>query len=216
MLTNDVDSLVCGLAAQVARKHRLFDYAYDLAQVGRTWVLAHPERVGRWLEADDNQSWRQMSAAVTGSLEQEARREKAAREGYSLEDEAYYSAELIVETLPSIFDPNRWVAPQGEQHEVRGTSDPAVSPVWPAHLADISRALDRSPMGAMSRAAIHLRFRDGLSELEIAARLALSVDEVAEYILAGIRSMVAYLGGPRPRTCDTSCQECGGVLLSRA
>jgi DNA-directed RNA polymerase specialized sigma24 family protein len=213
MLTNEVDALVHGLAIQVARRYRT-SAREDLLQQGRLWVLAHPLRMAEWLEADDTAAWGRMSAAITAELEAYARREKAAALGYALEDEAYYTVSLIEEMLPAVFDVDRELAPTLEKNEVKGPSDPAISAVWPAHLADVSAALDRSPMDSVSAAAIYARYEQGMTDQEIAADSLIPLDAVEPAIQRGLAAMVRYLGGERPRPCGRSCSECHGSLLT--
>lgn len=223
MLTNEVDALIHGLAVQVARRYRTSDGSRrtyverdDLLQQGRLWVLAHPIRMGEWLEADDDQAWRQMSQAIAAEMEAYARREKAASLGYELEDEAFYTIEMIESLLPAVFDPEREMAPVLERQEVAAPSDPAVSAVWPAHLADVSAALDRLPPGVQD--CVVMRYAEDMTDYEIAATLwtrgpDIEVAEVAPMIQSGLQAMVRYLGGERPRPCGRSCKECHGTLL---
>lgn len=219
MLTNEVDALIHGLATQVARRYRMV-VRDDLLQQGRLWVLAHPLRMEAWLSDDDAASWRKMSEAIAAELEAYAHREKAAKLGYELEDEAYYTVEMIEELLPAVFDPDRETAPVLEQQEVRAPSDPAISAVWPCHLADVSAALVKCSMGPYVRASIVFRYADGLTDYEIAAWLRqageddVTYDDVAVMIQQGLRAMVHYLGGDRPRPCGRSCHECHGSLLT--
>lgn len=215
MLTNEVDALVHGIAIQVARRYRTSSRE-DLLQQGRLWVLAHPKRMDYWLEQDDAEAWRRIDSAVRAELECYARYEKAARTGYALEDEAYYSTDMIEELLPAIFDPDREAAPVMERQEVRAPSDPAISAVWPCHLADVSAALDRSSMPGPARVLIGRRYEFGMSDPEIAEEFNITTDEVASLIHSGLQAMIGYLGGSRPSSCTKTCPECHGSLLTVA
>lgn len=211
MLTPEVDALVHGIAIQVARCYRTSD-RQDLVQQGRLWVLSHPQRMADWLEADDGEAWAQLDAAVRAEMERYARVEKAAVLGYELEDEAYYSADLVEALLPSVFDTEREIAPVHERDEVRGSTDPAISAVWPIHLADIGAAFDRAHMTVDERAAIRARYGVALNDYEIARTLSVNYDAVDPCIASGIQAMLRYLGGARPKPCKRSCKECHGSL----
>lgn len=206
---DELDALVHGLARQVSRQYRMVPFE-DIFQHGRTWILSHPQRVDEYLgDEDAKRGWRKLSTATTKAMQQMARHEKAFSSGYRPEDEAFYNAALVELVLPAVFNPEDAAdSPQGEQHEIRAASDPAVQDPWPVHLADVGRALRRSELSVRQRGMLDLRYGLHKPLAVVAAVYDVAIGQAEAELHDALRRIVDKLGGERPAPCPRGCASC--------
>lgn len=176
----------------------------DLIQVGWEWCLKHPERLGGYLEDEDEEkSARLIAGALRNVCKQYAREEKAALIGYAPADEAFYSLGILAGDqqqntgglLHFIYDDEAWLAPP--QREVaRNPGDPAEGMTWQAMLSDVSRAV--AMLDDDARALIEARFRDLRLLEDIGAEYGRSKATISGRLKSRIRRVQTHLGGFKP------------------
>lgn len=162
---------------------------------------------------------RRAFASMRWAGERYCRKEKAAREGYSVEDEAFYGIKALQELLVNYYtDGITAHAPIGTADSVRHQkSDGSTSGNYLVSLLDIDRGLEMVPSHYRQRLALrygplaHLSDDGiaGLSQSEIHDltgwhhdRLALVLgstgDKVRHRTETALRALQAALGGPSP------------------
>ena len=209
---NEVDALIHGLARQVHRSYRMVPFQ-DLYECGLIWVQAHPLRVREYLDhEDEKRGWGKLTVAIIRAMSRMARQEKAFSAGYRPEDEAYYNLALVETVLPAVFNPDEaGDAPQGEQHEIRGSHDPSVQNPWPVHLADVSRAWKRADLSVAQRGMVRLRYGEHKPLAIVAAVYERGIADVEHELRDALRRLIDQLGGDKPQPCPHACKECPRV-----
>lgn len=204
-----------GAANDVARRFYSYVQRDDLLSEGFLWSLEHRKRLEHY-DKDENAKRAQyrLLRDLTMCMEQYARKEKAARLGYDIADEAFYSEALIGLLLPSVLNKD-YATPRGEESEVRGNSDPAEGGTWQAQLTDVARAWNEAPLAERERGAILMYYGLGYSQDDIATHLGVDQSSVSRRIDSGLRKMNAALGGTKPRDCPYDCECHEGRLRVR-
>lgn len=129
-----------GLAASpIYRRYRQYVHVDDLRQECWLWVLEHKRRAVELLDRSEAYLIRRLRTVA----ERYARKQKAARCGYSPDDEAYYSISRIAELLPDALDPEA-TPPTGQASEIRGSSEQHGE--WETSIADIRGAVAKLPV----------------------------------------------------------------------
>lgn len=212
---DEADPLIHGLAVTTHRKYRSVAVD-DLVQCGREWVLGHPKLVATWVEGEDEKAgWAKLSKALGRILNAAARREKAYLAGYHPDDEAYYNVSLIESILPAVFDDSVADAPPAnERGEERSVNDPAITALWPVHLADVIRAWKKGSLTLDERHVLALRYSDHLPLAGVAHLLQTDIEGVEDLVRSGMGKLIDALGGPPEQGCSRNCPECGQGVAS--
>lgn len=201
---------------QAARRNVIF-YPYlsvpQYADAGWEWVKHHQTRV---LTAFRDEDVPRLIRAIGRYLEMAGRREKAARSGYRIEDEAFYPKTLIELALPALWDITLATeAPRSPDEGGDGylppkrISDPAEGNNWLATVVDVRNAYMETVLTHDQEMWLGQRYEMNWSTEHIAHRAETSVEVVDQQIDAALRKIQRTLGGERPTGCSSSC-ECGG------
>lgn len=158
-------------AAGVAYRWQRWVGADDLRQELWLWVCSHPDMALALAE----KGWLTRRLRTVG--ERYARRQKAAKLGYSPQDEVFYSVSRIRRMLPEALDPE--ATPPVETYRENGLYGE-----WVTALADVRRALQL--VKEQHRRALLAWYRGERG------------DE-AEDVVAALFAVQHQLGGSRPR-----------------
>lgn len=164
-------------ARPVYRRFRSHVRLDDLMQELWVWVFGHQATVAELLARSDAYLIRRLRTHA----ERYARREKAAREGYSPDDEAFYSIGQIIGLLPDVLDPYA-LPSQVRASEISGKSESYMD--WETSVADVRKAASKLADG-------HLREIRGWMDQDMP-------DPIPDDVLSALRMMQRYLGGPKP------------------
>lgn len=202
-------------AADVRRRFIGYVERDDLVNEGWIWRLEHERRFGQYRNDDNEKRGRyRLLRDLTMRMEQYARKEKAAKLGYSADDEAFYSQALVGLILPSILHED-FDQPQQESDGIRGTTDPAEMGTWMAHRTDVAKAWESAPLSDTEREAIALCYGMGMSQREAAEVAGCHHTTIEERCRTGMKKMLAALGGEKPQGCPFTCECHEGKLRLR-
>lgn len=101
-----LDGLVPSVVMTIQRRYKAFVEKGDLLQEAWAFVLSRAEQFNELL-SDENEvqrKWNEKRIAwqIRRNLERYARKEKAAKSGYQINDEAYYDTITIAQLLPFV------------------------------------------------------------------------------------------------------------------
>ena len=101
-----LDELVPSVVYTIHRKYRQWTEKGDLLQEGWAFVLSRADQFNELLsdESDIQRKWNEKKIAwqIRRTLERYARKEKAAKSGYQINDETYYDTVTIAQLLPFV------------------------------------------------------------------------------------------------------------------
>ena len=101
-----LDELVPSVVYTIHRKYRQWTEKGDLLQEGWAFVLSRADQFNEMLsdESDIQRKWNEKKIAwqIRRTLERYARKEKAAKSGYQINDETYYDTVTIAQLLPFV------------------------------------------------------------------------------------------------------------------
>lgn len=176
-LAKRIEWCVLRAAAPIYRRYKDHVHMEDVRQELWLWALGHKDTTRELLGRSDGFLVRRLRSVA----ERYARREKAARGGYSPADECFYSLTQIANLLPEALDPTS-AGSGAAGSKVSGTSETYME--WETSIADIRGAvakLQPEPRGRLSQWVGHM---------DMAA--------IPEDIKAILRQIQMRLGGPRP------------------
>lgn len=208
-LTNDEHHRLSALALQVARKTRrqypMCDEP-DLISEGLMWVWTHPKKAREFLDDEDSvRGTRMLHASMRNHVRDFARKERAERYGYELEDDMFYSLTMLKGVgrgkglLHYVYDREAWLKPPPGDDAPKAPGDPAEGMNWQTTLIDVQRAVQGLSREDERLLAAH--FEQGLTYQQIgwATPTPVAVSTVAKRIDAVVVKVQDALGGRRPR-----------------
>lgn len=193
-------SAVALQAARAVRKRYPNSDTDDLTQVGLMWCVRHPRKLREYV---DSEQQGKLFVALKNYVWVYARNERANREGYVLEDDAFYSKRMLKGDgtnpglLHYVFDRENWEKPptRGEGAG-RSKGDPAEGGTWLAIMVDVDKALQS--LDVADRNLLKLHYDQG-ETYEAIAFGSVSKTTVAKYIDRAVAKMQDFLGGSKPR-----------------
>lgn len=197
-------SAVALQAARAVRKRYPNADTDDLTQVGLTWCVQHPRKLREYVSEEKTGA---LYIALHNHIKVYARNDRAEREGYMLDDDAFYSKRMLKGDgtnpglLHYVFDRENWEKPptRGEGAG-RSKGDPAEGGTWLAIMVDVDKAL-----GALNKAEYNLlkaHYCDGNTYESLTGQygpLPVSKTTIATGIDRAVAKMQDYLGGSKPR-----------------
>lgn len=207
-LTNDEHHRLSALALQVARKVRR-QYSMcdeqDLISEGLMWVWTHPKKAREFLDDEYQRGTRMLHASMRNHVRDFARKERAGRYGYELEDDMFYSLAMLKGAgrgkglLHYVYDRETWAKPPPGDEGPRSPGDPAEGNGWLATLVDVHRAVQSLPRADERLLAAH--FEQGLTYEQIGSAFPtpVAVSTVSKRIDQVVVKVQDALGGQRPR-----------------
>ena len=101
-----LDDLVPSVVVTIHRRFRVYTEKADLLQEAWAFVLSRADAFNELLdiESETQRKWNEKKIAwqIRRTLERYARKEKAAKSGYQINDEAYYDTITIAQLLPFV------------------------------------------------------------------------------------------------------------------
>lgn len=194
-------SAVALQAARAVRKRYPNADTDDLTQVGLMWCVRHPRKLREYV---DSEQQGKLFVALKNYAWVYARNERAEREGYVLEDDAFYSKRMLKGDgtnpglLHYVWDRENWEKPptRGEGAG-RSKGDPAEGGTWLAIMVDVDKALTALDVTDYNLLRTHFKFGETYEEMTIGA--VVSKTTVATRIDRAVAKMQEFLGGSKPR-----------------
>lgn len=208
-LTTEENQGIAKLALIVARKTRkqypMVDID-DLIQESWVWTITHPKKTREYLDDEDKQrGTRMLVAALKNSVKDYARKERAQRFDYVLEDDVFYSLSMLKGAgrgkglLHYVYDRDAWLKPPSRDDAPRSAGDAAEGNGWLATLVDVDRALKTLPRADQGLLEAH--FRNGYTYEQIGSSfpVPVSAKTVSLKVDAAVVKVQDALGGNRPK-----------------
>jgi DNA-directed RNA polymerase specialized sigma24 family protein len=195
-------------AESVHYHHKDYTTVDDLYQSAWEYLLRHPVMWSQFEEAEDRvMAERTLDRIVMDHLRGIARREKAERSGYHVDDECTYSPKVIAELLPMTFAIESALLPAAASDDAPGRGgNPHGQGDFVASLLDVRNAWITTAFRGDEARLIEARFVDDMSVEHIAASFSTTPDEVKKQLARGLRRMVERLGGLPSRGCPGDCE----------
>lgn len=201
-----LEDIIPSVVGTIYRRFRQWVERADLTQEAWAFVLSRAEQFNETLSEENevHRKWNEKKVAwqIRRTLERYARKEKAAKSGYKINDEVYYDTVTIAQLLPfvikaSINDTSL------EQSQVlindgqpRKPSAPAEGGNLLAMLVDIKQAYEK--LEKEEQEILRLRYHDGVTLQHLAEYLECAVSTADRRANNCLRSLQNRLGGDSP------------------
>ena len=207
-LPEGVDESVNGVAGAVWRQYRRWVDREDLVQEGYIWCLSRiPQIQEAMAEPDESvrkHNERRLWWQLKRVCERYARREKATRSGYVVQDEFFYETSTIAQMLPhiltNIFD--GVLLEQAQQLLDDGmpkrSSAPAEGRNLLAMLIDIKKGYEQ--LEQAQKDLIKARYYDNLTLAQMAQLFECSISTADRRCENAIKALQRIVGGENPWT----------------
>lgn len=201
-----LDDLVPSVVTTIHRRFRAYVERGDLLQEAWTFVLSRAEHFNEIL-SDENEvqrKWNEKKVAwqIRRSLERYARKEKANKSGYQINDEAYYDTVTISQLLPFVI--KSVISDTAlEQSQIlvndgtpRKPSAPAEGGNLLAMLVDIKKAYEK--LEKQDQDILRLRYHDNLTLQLISEYLECAISTADRRCTQALRKLQNNIGGDSP------------------
>ena len=198
--------IVPSVANTVFKRYRNFVEREDLKQELLKWAFSRADFINEQLSETDTDKLKHNEGRVAFQMkraaERYARKEKAARSGYQLGDEAYYDTATLAQLLPfviaSVLDGT--VLEQAQEMirdgQPKGSSSPAEGGTLLAALIDIKKEYIK--MEQEDQKVLVLRYHESCTLEQIAAILECSKSSADRRCNHALRELNNKLGGASP------------------
>jgi RNA polymerase sigma factor (sigma-70 family) len=201
-----LDDLVPSVVTTIHRRFRAYTERSDLLQEAWAFVLTRAENFNELL-SDENEvqrKWNEKRVAwqIRRCLERYARKEKASKSGYHLNDEAYYDTVTISQLLPFVI--KSVISDTAlEQSQIlvndgtpRKPSAPAEGGNLLAMLVDIKKAYEK--LEKQDQEILRLRYHDNLTLQLISEYLECAISTADRRCTQALRKLQNNIGGDSP------------------
>ena len=202
----NIDAIVVSVVSVVARRYRAYVEKADLLQEAWAFVLSKADQFNELLTTDNEiqQKWneKKMAWQIRRALERYARKEKASKSGYQINDEAYYDTITIAQLLPFVIKSfvNDTALEQSQILVNDGTpkrpSAPAEGGNLLAMLVDIKKAYER--LEKEDQDILALRYHENQTLQHIAEYLECAVSTADRRCGQALRRLQEKIGGETP------------------
>lgn len=199
--TNEDEAAVTSAAKILTNRYRGIVEYEDVRQECYVWLLENHSRVQQWREdRTEEAAQKSIVASMRNAVDRYCRKEKANAEGYSPEDEFFYSIPQVAELLRTYFDPD-WMVPGGIVYDDRTTGGrpPSEGGNLMAMVADVGRAYEDLP--AHDRTVLREVYGSGEPADNIsvlAVELGISFTAAEWRVRRVVGRLREKLGGPSP------------------
>lgn len=201
-----LNDLVPSVVTTIHRRFRAFTERGDLMQEAWAFVLSRAEQFNELLEIDNEvqRKWNEKRIAwqIRRNLERYARKEKAVKSGYQINDEAYYDTVTIAQLLPFVIK-SSVLDTALEQSQVLVNDGTPKKPSAPAEggnllamLVDIKKAYEK--LDKDEQEILRLRYYDNLTLQLIAEYLECAVSTADRRCTQALRKLQNNIGGDTP------------------
>jgi RNA polymerase sigma factor (sigma-70 family) len=201
-----LDDLVPSVVTTIHRRFRAYTERGDLLQEAWAFVLSRADHFNEVL-SDENEvqrKWNEKKVAwqIRRCLERYARKEKATKSGYQINDEAYYDTVTIAQLLPFVI--KSVISDTAlEQSQIlvndgtpRKPSAPAEGGNLLAMLVDIKKAYEK--LEKYEQDILRLRYHDNLTLQLISEYLECAISTVDRKCTQALRKLQNNIGGDSP------------------
>ena len=201
-----LNDIVPSVVTTILRRYRSYVEKGDLTQESWAFVLSRAEQFNELLsvESEIQQKWNEKKIAwqIRRNLERYARKEKASKSGYQINDEAYYDTVTIAQLLPFVIKSfvNDTALEQSQVLINDGTprkpSAPAEGGNLLAMLVDIKKAYEM--LEKEDQQILALRYHENHTLQLIAEYLEVAVSTADRRCTQALRKLQNNIGGDTP------------------
>ena len=201
-----LDDLVPSVVTTIHRRFRAYTERGDLLQEAWAFVLSRAEHFNEVL-SDENEvqrKWNEKKVAwqIRRNLERYARKEKATKSGYQINDEAYYDTVTIAQLLPFVI--KSVISDTAlEQSQILVNDGTPSKPSAPAEggnllamLVDIKKAYEK--LDKDDQNILRLRYHDNLTLQLISEYLECAISTADRKCNQALRRLQENIGGETP------------------
>ena len=198
--------IVFSVARSIFSRYRNFVEREDVVQECWSWYYSRAEHFNQLLSEESTVqrviNEKRMAWQMKRHAERYARREKAARSGYKLTDEAFYDTVVIAQLLPHVIASvvDNTVLEQAQNlindGQPKKQSAPAEGGNLLATLIDIKKAYLR--LDVMDKDVLIKRYHENLTLQELATYLECAVSTADRRCQNSLRRLQNNLGGESP------------------
>lgn len=183
----------------------------DVRQECYLWLCQNYGKAEGWRERYEGvHAERTLTKALRNAGDRYCREEKAQKEGYSPDDESFYSLPMVADLLQLSFDPD-WMMPNGIEltGPTSGGKPASEGGNLMVMVADVTRAYSRMPKH--DQALLARAYGDGVQTGDVIAELSLEWECTQSAANSRLRRVLgrlrALLGGPSPYGKEPSAVE---------
>ena len=201
-----VYELAPSVAYAIHRRYKHWVERDDIAQECVAWAITRNAYITEQMSVEDvkqlEHNVKRIAWQMKRSAERYARKEKANKSGYQLQDEAYYETLMLGQLLPfviaSVIDGT--VLEQAQEMikdgQPRGSSSPAEGGNLLASLIDIKKCF--LELDEKDRTVLRMRYHDNATLQQIAQYLECAVSTADRRVTNSLRRLQEELGGETP------------------
>jgi RNA polymerase sigma factor (sigma-70 family) len=210
LTVSELHPIVYELAPSVAyaihRRYKHWVERDDITQECIAWAITRNAYITDQMSVEDvkqlEHNERRIAWQMKRAVERYARKEKANKSGYQLQDEAYYETLMLGQLLPfviaSVIDGT--VLEQAQEMikdgQPRGSSSPAEGGNLLASLIDIKKCF--LELDEKDRTVLRMRYHDNATLQQIASYLECAVSTADRRVSNSLRRLQDELGGETP------------------
>lgn len=201
-----LEDLIPSVVGTIYRRFRQWVERADLTQEAWAFVLSRAEQFNETLSEENevHRKWNEKKVAwqIRRTLERYARKEKAAKSGYKINDEVYYDTVTIAQLLPFVIKAavNDTALEQSQVLINDGTprkpSAPAEGGNLLAMLVDIKQAYEK--LEKEEQAILTLRYHENQTLQHIAEYLECAISTADRRVTQALRKLQNEIGGNSP------------------
>ena len=198
--------LVPSVATSIHRRYRRWTEREDILQECYSWAMSRAEHFATLLEEENPEEQainvKRIAWQMRRHAERYARKEKAKKSGYQVNDEAYYDTVTIAQLLPFVIKAhiNNSALEQSQVLINDGTprkpSAPAEGGNLLAMLVDIKQAFEK--VGKEDQEILTLRYHENQTLQVLAQYLECSISTADRKINQSLRKIQDEMGGSSP------------------
>lgn len=201
-----LDDLVPSVVVTIHRRFRVYTEKADLLQEAWAFVLSRADAFNELLdiESETQRKWNEKKIAwqIRRTLERYARKEKAAKSGYHINDEAYYDTVTIAQLLPFVI--TSFINDSAlEQSQILVNDGQPRKPAAPAEggnllamLVDIKKAYEK--LDKDDQELLRMRYYDNLTLQVISEYLECAISTTDRKCGQAMRRLQNNIGGESP------------------
>ena len=198
--------LVSLIAKQFHRKYRMIERD-DIEQSLWLWFATHPNKIREWTKIDDKKQAEKLFArSLRNAASDYCQKEKAAQEGYSFDDNFFYTKNLVENILPYMIK-----SESDDDIDLEATLDLVMQDLgltkgagsaaaehgnYLAFFSDIKSAFYKLPEDKQN--VLRLRYTDDLTYTQLADIINQSSNTARMKTERALNHLIRMLGGSKP------------------
>jgi RNA polymerase sigma factor (sigma-70 family) len=205
-IAQEYQSLVSLIAKQFHSRYKMVPRD-DIEQSMWLWFASHPNKVKEWSKLDDQkQATKLFARSLRNAASDYCQKEKSAQEGYSFDDNFFYTKNLVENILPYMIK-----SESDDDIDLEATLDLVMQDLgltkgagsaaaehgnYLAFFADIKSAFYKLPEEKQN--VLRLRYTDDLTYTQLADIINQSSNTARMKTERALNHLIRMLGGPKP------------------